>query len=440
MNLFSSALKPYLPKSLLGRSVMIIVMPLILLQVISATIFFENHWSKVGRRLALSVTGELALMIDKVRTAPDAATLEDILADFRSVLQLDATFAPGAVLTDTKKKGESILVGQLTSAMDELVARPHRIDAVSSEDFVVIDVQMAEGVLTVSLPRKRLFSTTTYVFVLWMVGSSMLLFAVAVVFMRNQVRPIRRLAQAANDFGLGRDSPRFKPEGATEVRRAATAFIAMRNRIKRHIQQRTDMLAGVSHDLRTPLTRMKLQLAMMGDDAGVDDLKSDIADMERMLDEYLAFVRGEGGEQSVETDLAAFLDEVVVQARRKGGVIDLHTEGALNVMVKANALRRALTNLVDNSVRHASAVSIRLGQRGEMAEMVIDDDGPGIPEDKREEVFKPFVRLDGSRNPQTGGVGLGMTIARDVIRGHGGDVILEDAPGGGLRVRVSLPL
>mgnify|MGYP000229739726 CR=1 FL=1 len=437
---FSTILKPYLPKSLLGRSVLIIVTPLILLQVVSATIFFENHWSKVGRRLALGVAGEVALVIDGLRSAPDERTRSRLLSRAHSMLQLDIEFQRGAFLTDTEKVGESILVGQLTAAMDEIVNRPHRIDADTQSRFVELDIQLAQGVLKVVVPRKRLFSTTTYVFVLWMAGTSMLLFAVAMIFMRNQVRPIRRLAGAANDFGRGRDSPGFKPEGASEVRRAAVAFIAMRNRIKRHIQQRTDMLAGVSHDFRTPLTRMKLQLAMMGEADGVDELNTDIADMEHMLEEYLAFVRGEGGETMNETNLTEMLGEIASQARRKGGAIDLHCEGEVVAPIKVNAFKRALTNLVDNSVRHADNISIRLGCRGEMAEFVIDDDGPGIPEDKREEVFKPFFRLDDSRNPQTGGVGLGMTIARDAIRGHGGDVILGDAPGGGLRVKVSLPL
>lgn len=436
----STVLKPYLPKSLLGRSVLIIVMPLILLQLISATIFFENHWSKVGRRLALSVTGEIAFMINELRDVEGPAEREQVLSHFQTTMFLDAVYVPGEVLKNTAKEGEDILVNQLTSAMDEMVNRPHAIDAASDEDFVRIDVQLAEGVLTVSLPRKRLFSTTTYVFVLWMVGSSMLLFGVAYVFMRNQVRPIRRLSRAARDFGMGRDSPRFKPEGASEVRRAATAFIAMRNRIKRHLQQRTDMLAGVSHDLRTPLTRMKLQLAMMGELDGIEDLRSDITEMEYMLDEYLAFVRGEAGEEAQDTDLSEMLGDIVVQARRKGGNIDLHIEETLSAPVKVNAFKRALTNLIDNSMRHADNVTVRLGARGEMAEFLIDDDGPGIPEEKREDVFKPFVRLDASRNPKTGGVGLGMTIARDAIRGHGGDVALEDAPGGGLRVKVSLPL
>lgn len=436
----STVFKPYLPKSLLGRSVLIIVTPLILLQVISATIFFENHWDKVGRRLALGVAGELAVVIEGMRHAPNVEARDQLFDQFERSLQLQLRYEPGGVLADTHKLGEAILVRQMSSAMDEALNKPHRIDAQTSDRVVAIEVQLPEGVLNATVPRKRLFSTTTYVFVLWMAGTSMLLFAVAMIFMRNQVRPIRRLAQAADDFGMGRDTPRFKPEGATEVRRAAGAFIAMRNRIKRHIQQRTDMLAGVSHDLRTPLTRMKLQLEMMGDADGAVELKTDITDMEHMLEEYLAFVRGEGGETAVEQSLTDMIAEIVTQARRKGAAIDLHSEGDIRAPIKPNALKRALTNLVENSIRYGDHIAIRSGIRSEMVEIVIDDDGPGIPEDQREEVFKPFIRLDTSRNPVTGGVGLGMTIARDVIRGHGGEILLEDAPGGGLRVRVSLPV
>ncbi|PCI41543.1 MAG: two-component sensor histidine kinase [Rhodospirillaceae bacterium] len=436
----STILKPYLPKSLLGRSLLIIVTPLFLLQVVSATIFFQNHWSKVGRRLALGVGGEIGMVINSMRHIQDIEEREILFNRAMASLQLNMHFEAKKVIKDTARLGESILVDQFTKALDESINKPHRIDAASNKRFVHVQIQLAEGVLSVTVPRKRLFSTSTYVFVLMMVGTSVLLFFVAMIFMRNQVRPIRKLAEAADDFGKGRDTPRFKPEGASEVRRAAGAFISMRNRIKRQIQQRTDMLAGVSHDLRTPLTRMKLQLAMMNDDDGVADLKTDIADMEHMLEEYLAFVRGEGEEKATQTNITDMLSQIAIQARRKGGNIDLHCEVEIIAAVKTNALKRSLTNFVDNAVRYGGNTSIRAALRGEMVEIVIDDDGPGIPEDKRDEVFKPFVRLDASRNPETGGVGLGMTIARDAIRSHGGEILLEDAPGGGLRVRVSLPV
>ncbi len=260
------------------------------------------------------------------------------------------------------------------------------------------------------------------------------------MFMRNQVKPIRRLANAADDFGKGRDLSDFKLEGATEVRQAASAFIDMRDRIQRQINQRTDMLSGVSHDLRTPLTRMKLQLEMSPGEDAADALKGDIAEMERMLEGYLAFARGEGGESPVMTDLSTLLQDVADRARRNNARIDLHTEGRIDVTLRPNSFDRCITNLVENANRYAEHISIRAGIRDDGVEIVIDDDGPGIPQDQREEVFRPFYRLERSRNPGTGGVGLGLSIAQDSVRTHGGEIILEDSPMGGLRVRIRLPI
>jgi len=272
-----------------------------------------------------------------------------------------------------------------------------------------------------------------------MVGTSLVLFAVATVFMGNQVRPLGRLAAAADLFGKGMDVPDFKPEGAIELRQAAAAFNRMRARIQRQITQRTEMLAGVSHDLRTPLTRMKLQLAMMNGPE-IEDLKNDLAEMERMVEGYLAFARGEGTERPSETDVGTLLRDVVSDARRAGTAIDLHIEDRLVTLARPNALRRCLANLIANAARFANQVWIRAGQVGDTIEITVDDDGPGIPATRREDVFKPFFRLEGSRNPLTGGTGLGLTIARDVMRSHGGDLVLLDAPTGGLRARLSLPL
>jgi two-component system osmolarity sensor histidine kinase EnvZ len=268
----------------------------------------------------------------------------------------------------------------------------------------------------------------------------MVLFAVATLFMRNQVRPIRRLAAAVDGFGKGRDVPDFKSEGATEIRLAAQAFNRMRQRILRTISQRTDMLAGVSHDLRTPLTRMKLQLAMMGPSQEIIDLKADVAEMEKLVDEYLAFARGESTEAVVSADVAELLDDVVSGARRNGATIALAAERGLTVPLRPNAFKRCITNLVSNAQRHADRIEIRAARERDAIEIVVDDDGPGIPAGDREEVFKPFYRRESSRNQQTGGIGLGLTIARDIMRGHGGDILLEDAPQGGVRARVRLPV
>ncbi len=435
-------IKRWLPKSLLGRSLLIIVTPLILLQIVSALIFFESHWDKVTRRLAFSVAGDVSAVIWLMREDPSREARTSVFDIAASTMSLSMSFEEGGVLetVTTPDMARGDLDSSLLAALTDYVRRPIYIDSSSLTDHVVIKVQLQHGVLEVISPRKRLFSSTTYVFVIWMVGTSLILFAVAMIFMRNQVKPIRRLAIAADDFGKGRDVVSFKPEGASEVRQAAQAFLAMRERIQRQISQRTDMLAGVSHDLRTPITRIRLQLALLEGKDGVDALKSDIDDMEYMLEEYLAFARGEGTEKPVETPISQLLEEAIERCRGGGGAIDLHIEEDIDLQVRPNAFKRAVTNLVENAARYGENVQVRAGRRGDYLEIVVDDDGPGVPADKREDVFKPFFRVEKSRNPGTGGVGLGLAIARDVVRGHGGDIVLDTSPLGGLRASFRLPV
>jgi two-component system, OmpR family, osmolarity sensor histidine kinase EnvZ len=432
--------KRILPRSLLGRSLLIIISPLVLLQVVSGFIFYESHWDKVTLRLARGLAGDIATLVSFTRDYPESRDRERMFIFAAAHMQIVVSLEKDKILPNVRPEGKDLMERMLIRAMWENVGKPFRVDTEAIERHVVIEIQLPDAVLKVIAPRKRLFSSTAYVFVLWMVGISMILFGVATIFMRNQVKPIRRLAVAADNFGKGRDAPSFKLEGANEVRQAAAAFLAMRQRITRQISQRTEMLAGVSHDLRTPLTRMKLQLALIGENDGTEALAEDVAEMERMLDGYLAFARGEGGEAPVPTNVSSLLYDVAAQARRKGGIIDLHAEGEITVALRPNAFRRCVANLLDNATRHAEHVSVRAGRRDDHIDITVDDDGPGIPEQKREDVFKPFFRLEGSRNPVTGGVGLGLTIALDVVRGHGGDLILDDSPTGGLRVRIRLPL
>ena len=433
-------LRQIVPRSLLGRSLLIIVTPLIVLQVVSAWAFYERHWDNVTKRLANSVAGDISAVI-ALREQVGPAHEAELLRTAGEAMDLTLSIEPGQRLAAAPPPASDRLIDRmLARALNERVGRPYLMDTISFTNQVEVKIQLEDGVLHAVVPLNRLFSSSSYVFILYMVGTSLVLFAVATVFMRNQVRPLRRLAAAADRFGKGQDVPDFKPQGATEVRLAAAAFNRMRARIQRQITQRTEMLAGVSHDLRTPLTRMKLQLAMLGDGAEIEDLKGDVAEMERMVEGYLAFARGEGTEKPAETDLGLLLRDVVGDARREGTAVDLHVEDRLVALVRPNALRRCLVNLVSNAARVASQVWIRAGQVGDMIEITVDDDGPGIPEDRREDVFKPFFRLEGSRNPMTGGTGLGLTIARDVIRSHGGDLVLLDAPTGGLRARLSLPL
>ncbi|WP_417820254.1 ATP-binding protein [Terasakiella sp.] len=434
-------IKKILPRSLLGRSLMILVVPLVLLQVISAFIFYEAHWDKVSKYLARGLAGDVGALVDMIRNDPDEDGLARTFLISRQRFNMAASLRKGEILANNENIVEgSIPDPFLLSALDERVGLPYHILAPADKKTLTIEVQLSDGVLSVTALRKRLFSSTTYVFVLWMVGSSMLLFGVAIIFMRNQVRPIRRLAQAADAFGKRQNVERFKPEGAREVRQAATAFLKMKARIERQIEQRTHMLAGVSHDLRTPLTRMKLQLAMMGEEEDIKDLRDDIQEMEHMLEGYLDFVRGEGEEEPEDTNISQILASVAQGIKRKDIPIDYQSTEDIYLQVRPNAFKRCVTNLVENAGRYGTHIWLSIELRNDSVEVSVDDNGPGIPEDMREEVFKPFFRLDKSRNIQTGGVGLGLSIVRDVVRAHGGDIQLTTSPQGGLRARLRFPV
>jgi two-component system osmolarity sensor histidine kinase EnvZ len=431
-------LKRALPGSLFGRSLLIIVTPLILLQVIATWIFYERHWDTVARRLSSGVAGDIALVIETMSVL-DPDQQERLLRVTPGLTELDLAFYPDKTLPPVQPAtGGSLVAAPLIGALNERVLRPYRVDF-GDPRRIQVSVQLAGGVLDVGIPRQRLYTSTTYIFVMWMVGSSIILFAVALMFMRNQVRALRRLAEAAESFGKGRNVQRFKPEGATEIRQAAAAFLVMRDRIQRQISQRTEMLAGVSHDLRTPLTRMKLALALLDEGLAVDELKSDVADMEKMVQGYLDFARGEGAEAPVDTDLTILLEEIAGAARREGASLSLTTPAEFGISLRPNAVKRCIVNLVSNAKRHGSHIWLTALPGRSGVDILVDDDGPGIPPEQRDAVFRPFFRLDPSRNPATGGVGLGLTIARDVARGHGGDLTLEGSPQGGLRARVHLP-
>ena len=420
---------------------MIIVMPLILLQIVSTWIFYDRHWETITRRLATAVAGEIASVIEYRRDFAGKENEARIFGAAEAMLDLRIEFKPGEILpNEPYTTGRSILDKMLGNALRERVRRPFHMDTQSHAQRVRIQIQLPDGIVDVAVDKERLFSSTTYIFVMWMVGTSLVLFAVAMVFMRNQVRPIRRLANAVDNFGKGRDAPDFKPEGATEIRQAAAAFNMMRDRIQRMINQRTEMLAGVSHDLRTPLTRMKLQLAMLENSTDIADLKADLSEMEKMVEEYLSFARGEGAEGVIVSDVSDILADIVNRVGNENTHIKLQTIGDLSVPLRPNAFRRCVTNLVNNALTYGGNVAIQASRRDGAIDIVVDDSGPGIPEDQREEVFRPFYRLDNARGPDKAGTGLGLTIARDVMRGLGGDLVLEESPTGGARARMRLPV
>ena len=439
-----SGFKRFVPRTLFGRALLIIVTPIVLLQLVSAYVFFERHWNTVGGYLALDLANDIAAVISLVEAYPEESDQAFILWTGRGYLSLEMRFEDGDVLPAAPESYFSILRPVLEAKLKSQLRRPFTVDIESLPKKLSISIRLDGRVLHVVTSRKRVFSTTTYIFIMWMVGTSIVLLAIAIYFLRIQVRSVRRLAEAADLLGKGQEVPDFKPEGASEVRQAAAAFIGMRDRIQRHINERTEFLAGVSHDLRTPLTRMKLQLAMEGQDAsrdgGIASLTADVAEMEKMIDGYLAFARGEESEETTTVQLEDLLEDVVADSRRKGGAVELAAFDPVTLSVRPNAIKRCLVNLIDNALRHGEKVAVVVARGDGMIDIIVDDDGPGIVADRREDVFKAFYRLDASRNIETGGVGLGLTIARDIARGHGGEIVLDDAPGGGLRAVVRLPV
>ena len=430
------ALRRILPRGLFGRSLLIVLIPMVLLQAVALQIFYGNHLSELSRRLAGGVAGEVGLMVGEIDSAPQGRTAITQQAD--RYFQFSTTFLKGKALRQLPPPDVPGPVDtDLARALAAALHRPFNVDWNAVPDTIVINVQMPDGVLGIDVPRKRLYIGTFYLFLVWLIGTAALLFGVAALFLRNQVRGITRLAAAAEAFGMGRDEGPIRPEGAIEVRRAATAFNRMRERLRRFLVQRTTMLAGVSHDLRTPLTRLRLALAMQPQIPPQDlaDMTGDIEEMERLIGIYLSFARGEGSEQPAPTDISALLDEVCAAARRAGASISLDVPPGLTATIRPEAIRRALTNLIDNARRHASRIWVRASQTGQRTlQILIDDDGPGIPAAKRETLLRPFESQDPA------GTGLGLTIACDIVVAHGGAIRLLDRPGGGLRIAIELPV
>lgn len=430
-----------MPKGLYARALLIIIAPMVILQSVIAFIFMERHWNVVTERLSASVVQDIAALIDIYRGYPQDADQAQIRRIAQERLGLVVDFLP---LTDMPPPGPkpffSLLDQALSEQLRKQIGRPYWIDTVGKSALLEIRVQLDNTVMRVFARRSAAYVSNSQIFLLWMVGTSTVLLIVAIIFLRNQIKPILRLADAAESFGKGREVPNFRPRGAREVRRAAAAFIEMKTRIERAMEQRTAMLAGVSHDLRTVLTRFKLELALIDDSPEVDAMKKDIDEMARMLEAYLAFARGDSGETSAPTDMAEFLEELRLDAERHGHKTTVVFHGPPIVTVRPAAFKRCLANLVSNAARHAPSIAITGHRDHRYLTVTVDDDGPGIPPGLREEVFKPFLRLDDARNQDEGGTGLGLAIARDIARSHGGDITLGESPLGGLRASVRVPI
>ena len=427
------------PKGLLSRSVLMILVPLLFLQAGVMIFFFDRHWDTVRLRLARNVAGELQVLTDLIDGGDlPPEQIASVVRAFNNHLLFDVRFQPDAVLSKTQPVRPSRRVRTLYRELESEGMTFALTETPKQEAEVAIQTQ--KGILYALISHKRFFSSTVYVFLIWMFGFSVLLFGIAFLFMKNQVRSIARLARAAELFGRGQSVVAFKPEGATEVRRAGMSFMQMRNRIQRYLTERTGMLSAVSHDLRTPLTRMKLQLSLLKPSEELQELQDDIHEMEHMLEAYLSFARGEGKEVPAVTDLNTLLAEITEKLSRTGQKIDFRSEGTVSCVCRPSDLSRAVTNLMTNAGRYAKNTRLSLSTYRQMARISVDDDGPGIPPAKRAEVFRAFYRLEESRNTHTGGIGLGLTITRDIVLSHGGNIRLSDSPMGGLRATILLPL
>ena len=429
----------YMPKGLYPRALVIVIAPVVLLQSVIAYVFMERHWQTVTQRLSSAVSADIAMLIDVYESYPqdaDTTTLSRIAAER---LGMDLDIIPDSDLpAPGPRPFFSLLDNALSTELSLQVARPFWLDTVGRSSLIEIRIKLGKDVMRILTRRNAAYASNSHIFLLWMIGTSLILLTIAVLFLRNQIRPILKLADAAEAFGKGRDAD-FRPRGAREVRRAGNAFIEMKRRVERSIGERTTMLNGVSHDLRTILTRFKLSLALMERTSEIEALEKDVDEMSRMLEDYLAFARGDAGEVAVETDIRALLEELKSDAERQGHQTGLEVVGDPLVVIRPDAFRRLLTNLVSNAARYGDRIAIRATHDARYLIVMIDDDGPGIPPDQREEVFRPFFRLDEARNVDGGGTGLGLAIARDIARAHGGDIILADSPLGGLRATVRLP-
>lgn len=440
---FAAVFGSWAPKGLYTRALIIIIAPIVILQSILTFVFLDRHYRAVTARLSVATAQEIAMLAATYDWAKNRGPAElDRLSDMaREHLNLVVRFVPGDELPITRSKPFfDLLDRHLSNEIRYRIHRPFWIDTVGSSGHIEIRVKLDGVVMRVLAHRAQLIPSNTHIFLVWMVVSATILLIVAILFLRNQIRPILSLADAADRFGRGKPAPRdFKVRGAREVRLAAQAFIEMRDRIERHVEQRTIMLAGVSHDLRTILTRFRLQLAMLRA-PHIEELKRDVDEMQQMLEDYMAFAKGDSGEKVRRVNMKRLLEEVRDGAGEEKTIRLEVRQDPLVVAIRRNAFKRAVVNLVANASRYASVISLRaLGTRGWLT-ITVEDNGPGIPPEKREEVFRPFHSLNKARNQNTKSSGLGLAIARDIIRGHGGDITLGDSMLGGLKAVIRIPI
>jgi two-component system, OmpR family, osmolarity sensor histidine kinase EnvZ len=434
---FAGWLHDRMPKGLYARALLIVILPIVLLQSAVAYVYMERHWEAITDRLSAAVARDVAAVSDLYMRFPEGHETLTLIAGVDLNMQLVAL--PKAPLPEPMEKTFfSLLDHVLTRELSLRLRHPFWIDTTKG-NFVEIRVALGDATLRFVTTRTQAYASNSHIFFIWTTVASIVIIGIATSFLRNQIRPILRLARAAEEFGKGRDIF-FRPRGAREVRQAGAAFLEMKRRVERAIEQRTTMLTGVSHDLRTIITRFKLSLALLPQGPEAEEMRKDVDEMERMVEAYLAFARGDGGEAPSPTDIGAMLKELQADTQKLGIDARLDVSGEATIVTRPAAVKRLLANLVGNAQRYGKRIDLSAANDGRTMTIHIDDDGPGIPVDRLEDAFRPFYRLDESRNQDHGNSGLGLAIARDIARAHGGDLTLERSGLGGLRATVTLPV
>ena len=429
-------IKKFLPQTLLGRSIMILVFPLIILQLIITVIFYNRHWDTITRHRTIDFVKDITLVVESFEKNKSIENQKWALNNVSEKLQLQTFYKKNVTLNlEQHELKPTKLKKYLLENLDPL-NKKFSLDINDKKKLITVIVELDEGVLEFRANKKRIYSSTTYIFILWMISASIILFTVALLFLKNQIKPIRKLAIAVDRFGKGKNIGNFKPSGAREVRRVSNAFKIMKERIENSISQRNKMFSSISHDIRTILTRMKLNLELHKLDKG--GLKKDLVEMEQMVEEYLKYAKGEEKEKIQKVNITSLINLIKKRYSKKN--IYFNNGKKINISVRLNSIKRCINNLLSNSLKFSKNIKITCNKKNNYVEIIIDDDGPGIPQKERQKVLQPFYRVEDSRNRDTGGIGLGITIAADIINNHGGNFFLDKSPLGGLRAKIYLPI
>ena len=430
-------IKKILPKRLFYRSLIIVATPIILLQMIITIVFFDSLWIKANKGMTRSLVSEAKTLFEIYKS--DAPNKEEILDIYNKTFDFVVRVKKDEIFpTEIPERWYSPMDRSLRRELKSAFPNAYWFDTTSYKETVYLKIKYKDGFLQIFFPKDKIAPASARIFALWITLPGLLLITIAIVFLKNQTRPIINLAKAAEKFGKGEYIKEFRPSGAQEIRQAAYEFDKMRKRITIHLKQRSEMLSGISHDLRTPLTRLKLQLAMLTQQDLAKKMSDDIEEMERMLNEYLEFSRHQKNEETEVVNLNDTIKDIIEKYENKK--ITSSIEENLTINIRPNSIRRCLANLIDNGLAYGKKVEIDVKKTLSHIIIFVDDDGPGIPEKERQNVMKPFYRIDKSRGQNKSGVGLGLSIANDIIRSHGGNISLEKSALNGLRVKISLPL